>query len=148
VDIVENIYVGNITMSNASDGARIKTWPAHGVMSGVGEGGGGSGRVSNITYEGMKLSKVDWAVQITQCYGLKDRVECKAAPSKVTIKDVFISGFTGTTSGRNGDRIASLACSSESSCSNIQLKDISVTSPKGGNLVRCSNANPIGIKCA
>ena len=38
-------------MHNASDGARIKVWPnAPSAMSGDLQGGGGSGRVKNVTY--------------------------------------------------------------------------------------------------
>jgi galacturan 1,4-alpha-galacturonidase len=50
-DIIENIYVYNISMSSATDGARIKIWP--GVPPGtVGStAGGGVGRVQNVTYE-------------------------------------------------------------------------------------------------
>lgn len=50
-DIVENIFVSEISMHNASDGARIKVWPnAPSAMSGDLQGGGGSGRVKNVTY--------------------------------------------------------------------------------------------------
>lgn len=51
-DIVENVTVYNISMSNASDGARIKVWP--GIESSEGallDGGGGSGYVKNVTYD-------------------------------------------------------------------------------------------------
>jgi galacturan 1,4-alpha-galacturonidase len=60
VDIVEDIYVANITMSNASDGARIKVWPGinSNFQPGL-SGGGGTGRVKNITYVGMKNTKND-----------------------------------------------------------------------------------------
>lgn len=96
VDIVKNIYVScilsssnpmfiqsnaekvyNISMSNASDGARIKVWPGiSSAMSGDLQGGGGSGAVSNITYDGMVVSNVDYAIQITQCYGQKNITLC------------------------------------------------------------------------
>ena len=50
-DIVENIFVSNISMHNASDGARIKVWPnSPSALSGDLQGGGGSGRVRNVTY--------------------------------------------------------------------------------------------------
>ncbi|KNG47716.1 glycoside hydrolase family 28 protein [Stemphylium lycopersici] len=73
VDIVENIYVYNISMSNASDGARIKVWPgASSALSGDLQGGGGGGAVRNITYDGMIIDNVDYAIEITQCYGQKN----------------------------------------------------------------------------
>lgn len=64
-------------MSNASDGARIKVWPgASAALSGDLQGGGGSGEVRNITYDGMVLSNVDYAIEITQCYGQKNETLC------------------------------------------------------------------------
>lgn len=62
--------VYNISMSNASDGARIKVWPgASAALPGDLQGGGGGGAVQNITYDGMVLSNVDYPIEITQCYG-------------------------------------------------------------------------------
>jgi galacturan 1,4-alpha-galacturonidase len=51
VDIAENIYIYNISMTNATDGARIKIWP--GVAAGTtgSTAGGGTGYVRNITYD-------------------------------------------------------------------------------------------------
>ena len=78
-------------MSNASDGARIKVWPgASAALSGDLQGGGGLGAVSNITYDGMKISNVDYAIEITQCYGQKNLTLCNQFPSKLTISDVTI----------------------------------------------------------
>src|SRR5690349_19232174 len=62
IDIVENIYVTNISMYNASDGARIKVWPGvPAALSGDLQGGGGSGIVKNVTYDGMLIENVDYA---------------------------------------------------------------------------------------
>jgi galacturan 1,4-alpha-galacturonidase len=137
VDIVENVSVYNISMSNASNGARIKTWAGHGQMSGVGSGGGGSGRVNNVTFDKFHVSGVDSAIMITQCYGEKDAAKCKADPSKVTISNILLKDFSGTAKGKNG-AIGSIECSTPSSCKNIQLKDIRVS----GGKVSCSN-----VKC-
>lgn len=51
IDIVEDLLIYNITLSNGTDAARIKVWP--GVAPGtVGStAGGGVGRVRNVTYE-------------------------------------------------------------------------------------------------
>ncbi|KAG8163510.1 hypothetical protein KVR01_006807 [Diaporthe batatas] len=77
-DIVEDVYVANVSMSNASDGARIKVWPnVASALSGDLQGGGGSGRVNNITFDGMAISNVDYAIEITQCYG---QSQCHPSP--------------------------------------------------------------------
>jgi galacturan 1,4-alpha-galacturonidase len=135
-DVVENVYVYNTTMSNASNGARIKTWAGHGQMNGVGSGGGGSGRVNNVTYDKFHVSGVDSAIMITQCYGEKDAAKCKADPSKVSISNILMQGFSGSSKGKVG----SIECSTSSSCKNIQLKDIHVS---GGKL-SCSGVKVSG----
>jgi galacturan 1,4-alpha-galacturonidase len=139
VDIVENVYVYNISMSNASNGARIKTWAGHGNMNGVGSGGGGSGRVNNVTFEKFRVSGVESAIMITQCYGEKDAAKCRADPSKVSISNIVIKDFTGSAKGKNG-AIGSIECASPSLCKNISLQDIRV----GGGRVTCSNVKVSG----
>jgi galacturan 1,4-alpha-galacturonidase len=66
------------------DMARIKVWP--GVASAMSEdlqGGGGLGSVSNITYEDMYIENVDWAIEITQCYGQKNMTLCNEYPVRL-----------------------------------------------------------------
>ncbi|KAL4880405.1 pectin lyase fold/virulence factor [Aspergillus karnatakaensis] len=50
VDLVEDIYVYNITMANAGNFARIKVW-AGAEASADGLSGGGTGAVRNVTYD-------------------------------------------------------------------------------------------------
>ncbi|KAE9980196.1 hypothetical protein BLS_007011 [Venturia inaequalis] len=126
VDIVENVIAYNITMNNASNGARIKSWAGHGTMSGVGSGGGGSGRVNNITFEKFKVSGVVSAITVTQCYGEKDPAACAADPSKVTISNVLIKDFTGSAKGKKG-AIGTIQCSTPTSLSRDLLKATSPT---------------------
>lgn len=96
VDIVENLYIRNITLRNGSDAARIKVWP--GVAPGTvgSEAGGGVGRVRNIKYESIRslnnesrkpkysnchiLNYCADAIALTQCYGVKDQALCDANP--------------------------------------------------------------------
>jgi polygalacturonase len=81
IDIVENILVRNISMYNSSEGARIKVWPdAFNEKSANLKGGGGSGSVRNVTYDGMWLDNVDYGITITQCYGQDDEEECFKHP--------------------------------------------------------------------
>ncbi|KAH9862737.1 Exopolygalacturonase [Plenodomus biglobosus] len=144
VDIVENIYVYNISMSDASDGARIKVWPgASAALSGDLQGGGGSGAVRNITYDTMAISNVDYAIEITQCYGQKNLTLCNQFPSKLTISDISIKNFKGTTSKKYDPRIGYLVCSSPTVCSNIKLENIDVKSPSGTNLYTCGSITGI-----
>ena len=63
------------------DGARIKVWP--GVSSELStdlQGGGGFGSVKNITYDTMTINNVDYAIEVTQCYGQKILTLCNEYP--------------------------------------------------------------------
>lgn len=80
-DIVENLHIYNISMSNASDGARIKVWP--GIETDFQEnlnGGGGLGYVRNVTYDMFYHDNNDRAITITQCYGQKNQTLCNEFP--------------------------------------------------------------------
>ncbi|KAL1594568.1 hypothetical protein SLS60_010329 [Paraconiothyrium brasiliense] len=111
-DIVENLYVYNITMTNASDFARIKVWP--GVQSSFQEllnGGGGLGYVRNVTYDTLHSINNDRAITITQCYGQKNQTLCQEFPANLTIEDVTIKNVWGTTSVSADPEAGTLICS-------------------------------------
>lgn len=91
-DIVENVYVYNISMANASDGARIKVWP--GVYTNFQDnlnGGGGSGYVKNVTYDGLFNTNNDYAIELTQCYGQKNLTLCNQYPVSTQSSDLLIT---------------------------------------------------------
>ncbi|KAK3329175.1 exopolygalacturonase [Apodospora peruviana] len=139
-DIVESLMISNITMRDASDGARIKVWPnTPSAMSADLQGGGGSGRVSNITYEDMRVKNVDYAIEITQCYGQKNLSLCQQFPSELVIEDIVFKRFSGTTASKYEPLIAAFACSSDKVCGNITATDIKVKSPKGKRQAYCLN---------
>jgi galacturan 1,4-alpha-galacturonidase len=80
-DIVENVYVYNTSMSDASDGARIKIWPGINTPFQPSlSGGGGSGYVRNVTYENFENANNDWAIELTQCYGQSNQTICNMYP--------------------------------------------------------------------
>lgn len=138
-------------MSNASDGARIKVWPGSAsALSGDLQGGGGLGRVNNITYDTMTLSNVDYAVEITQCYGQKNLTLCNEHPANLTISNVLVKNFAGTTSDKYDPLVGYLVCSSETACSNITLEGIDVESPSGTNLFTCDNVDEatLSVNCS
>lgn len=125
-------------MSHAQNGARIKVWPdTPSSESADLQGGGGTGAVHNVTYDTMRVKDVDYAIQITQCYGQDNTTLCDANPSKLTVSDVVMQDFFGTTSGKYGDVVGSLVCSSPKVCSGITVKDIHVSSPGGKDEFVC-----------
>ncbi|RAL16148.1 putative extracellular exo-polygalacturonase [Aspergillus homomorphus CBS 101889] len=150
VDIVQDILVYNISMYNASDMARIKVWP--GVSSALSEdlqGGGGSGRVQNVTYDTAYIDNVDWAIEVTQCYGQKNLTLCNEFPSSLTISDIWFKNFRGKTSGKKNPYVGTLVCSSPEVCSNIYTENINVVSTKNTNDFVCNNVDTstLGVNC-
>ncbi|RYP62299.1 hypothetical protein DL769_007354 [Monosporascus sp. CRB-8-3] len=141
VDIVEDLYIYNITMADASDGARIKVWP--GVESDFQEnlnGGGGLGRVRNVTYDIFHHNNNDRAITITQCYGQKNQTLCAEFPANLTIEDITMKNFDGVTSAKLDPQAGSLVCSAPDRCSNIRAENIAVTVPSGETPVyECHN---------
>lgn len=139
-------------MTNASDMARIKVWPGSAAeLSGDLQGGGGTGYVRNITYSTMTIDAVDYAIQITQCYGQSNLTLCNEYPSALTISDVVIEDMVGETSSEYAPYSGYVVCSSESACSNISVSDIDVRSPNGTvDLFYCGNVDETlleGITC-
>ena len=119
-------------MSNATDGARIKVWPGSPAeLSGDLQGGGGTGHVTNIKYEKYQITNVDYAIEITQCYGQSNLTLCNEFPSNLTISDVTMTNFKGTTSTKYEPISGYVVCSSPDTCSDITLKDIHVVAPDG-----------------
>ncbi|CAH0050681.1 unnamed protein product [Clonostachys solani] len=142
-DIVEDLHIFNISMSNASDGARIKVWP--GIETDFQSdlnGGGGLGRVKNVTYDTFYHYNNDRAITITQCYGQSNQTLCNEFPANLTIDDITMKNFWGVTSSKYDPEAGTLVCSAADRCSNINLHNITVTVPSGEPPVyECSNVD-------
>lgn len=143
-DIVENIYVHNVSFIDRSDGThtqngvRLKTWPG---------GQYGYGKVHNITYDDIKISGVDKPIVVDTCY-MNTASYCSEHPSLVNMTEVYIRNVSGESSGANGNSVASLICSPSATCE-LHLADIQLTVPSGGDpIFNCTNVNAdAGIPC-
>jgi galacturan 1,4-alpha-galacturonidase len=135
-------------MNNAANGARIKVWPGlPSELSADLQGGGGTGAVNNITYEKFVVNNVDYALEITQCYGQSNLTLCNEYPSNLTISNVLMKDFTGTTSTKFNPISGYLVCSSPTVCNNIIVEDIDVVSPADAvNEFKCTNIPLTGIQ--
>ncbi|KAF8836104.1 glycoside hydrolase family 28 protein [Paxillus ammoniavirescens] len=133
-DIVANIYANNISMNNAQNGARIKVFG--GSPDPNSTAGGGTGYVQNITFENFYVNNVDYPIYLNQCYSTPANV-CAEYPSKLVISDVHYINVHGTSSGKEGDLVAELECSSE--CYDITATGTNLTSPKGPAVYYCQN---------
>ncbi|KAK0469205.1 glycoside hydrolase family 28 protein [Desarmillaria tabescens] len=94
----------------------------------------GSGIVKNITFVDFEVSDVDSPIVIDQCYFSED--ECDGYPSNTYIQDVYFTNVYGTGSKST---VASLVCSPDGRCENINVNDLSLTAEKGTTTYECSN---------
>lgn len=119
-------------------------------MSGDLQGGGGAGRVNNITYDTFLIDNVDYAIEVDQCYGQSNITLCDEFPSLLTITNIDFNNFKGTTSKKYQPEIGAFACSSPAVCSGITASSINVMSPSGGKLAYCQNVNPatLDVTCS
>ncbi|KAF2151660.1 glycoside hydrolase family 28 protein [Myriangium duriaei CBS 260.36] len=153
-DIVQDVLVYNITLTNVTDGARIKVWPGSAAaLSGDLQGGGGSGMVKNIVYDTLTVNNADYAIEVTQCYGQKNVTLCDQYPSSLTISDVTIKNVHGTASAKYKGISGYVRCSSPNVCSAIELDNINVKSLATNgttDLFTCGNVDQSllhGITC-
>lgn len=109
-------------------------------------GGGGIGRVNNVVFEEMKVSDVEWAVLITQCYAQKDPAKCHANPTRLALSNIIIRDVSGTTSKKHDPLVGSLICGDPEICQNIQVSNINVRAPSGGRPFECRNIDNNGLK--
>ncbi|TFK50935.1 pectin lyase-like protein [Heliocybe sulcata] len=135
-DIVANVTSINVRMANAENGARIKAFAGPDV---------GSGLVKNITFQNFTEANVDYPVVIDQCY-MTAANACAAYPSNTYIEDIWFTGISGTSSGNEKSLVASLDCSPDSRCSNINVDNLDLAPPaKYGNATYgCQNVNITG----
>ncbi|RSH95621.1 hypothetical protein EHS25_000713 [Saitozyma podzolica] len=134
-DIVANVFVRNITMSNAQNGARIKVFGGSNDTHSV--SGGGSGYVKNITFQDFTNNNVDNPIYLTQCYSSSTQ-QCQQFPATLQISEVHYIDVTGTASGlvANGT-VATLECSAE--CYNITATGTHLTPKNGTAKYLCAN---------
>ncbi|KAH7098845.1 pectin lyase fold/virulence factor [Auriculariales sp. MPI-PUGE-AT-0066] len=118
LDIVEDIYVNNVTIQNSENGPRIKTW---------GGAGRGYGRVNQVVFSNFEHINNDSPVTIDNCYKTSPD-DCLATPSLMTISNVYFTNQKGTSSGKYGNAAIALVCS-VGKCSNIHLDNISLKAP-------------------
>ncbi|KAJ7594964.1 glycoside hydrolase family 28 protein [Mycena floridula] len=130
-DIVENVTSSNVKMSNAQNGARIKAWAGANV---------GSGIVKNITFNNFVVNNVDSPLTVDSCY-MTNATACTQFPSNTLIQDVFFNNITGTSSG---SLVASVSCSPDGRCSDINVNDFEVKAGSGTAKYTCQNVQILG----
>ncbi|ESK87749.1 exopolygalacturonase [Moniliophthora roreri MCA 2997] len=117
-DIVQNIYVNNVTIENSENGPRIKTWAG---------ANRGYGNVDQVVFSNFQHLNNDSPLTIDNCYKT-NADECLANPSNVTVSNIYFNNQYGTASGKFGGIGAAMVCST-GRCSNIHINNLNVTAP-------------------
>lgn len=139
---VQDVLIENVWMLNGQHGARLKTWAGPDV---------GYGFINNVTFRNVWNANNEFSAFIDSCYFNIDSETCAQYPSGMNITNILFQNFTGTTSGKYGNAVASLTCSTnpDAVCENIRFENFDVTSPCGGKpVVICDGiTGDIGIEC-
>ncbi|TYJ46745.1 hypothetical protein E1A91_A02G139800v1 [Gossypium mustelinum] len=126
---VDGVTVKNCTMTNTSNGVRIKTWP-----------GAEPGTCSNIHFEDITVTNVSSPIVIDQKYCPWNK--CKInEESKVKQSNISFKNIHGTSARPEAVKII---CSATLPCENVELADIEIThsGPTGPAVSQCSNVKP------
>lgn len=115
---VHNVTVRDSLIRLSSNGVRIKTWQ------------GGSGSVSGVTFDNIRMEEVRNPIIIDQFYCLGQG--CNNQSSAVIVTDIIYSNLKGTYDVRSPPM--HFACSDAVPCSNITLADIELL-PSVGEMV-------------
>ncbi|TYG52530.1 hypothetical protein ES288_D09G035600v1 [Gossypium darwinii] len=125
----EGVKVTNCTITNTSNGARIKTWP-----------GESPGIVSDVHFEDIIVNNVSSPILIDQKYYPWSK--CKInEESKVKLSNISFKNIRGTSALPEAVKFI---CSGSSPCQNVELADIDImhTGPEPATS-QCLNVKPI-----
>ncbi|RSL50011.1 hypothetical protein CEP54_012162 [Fusarium duplospermum] len=138
---VKDVVIENVWMLNGQHGARLKTWAGPDV---------GYGFIDNVTFRNFWGGNNEYTAFIDSCYFNIDEATCAKYPSQMNITNILFENFTGYSSGKYGDAIARLTCSSNPNavCENIKFKNFDIKTPCGGKpVVICDGVSDIGMDC-
>ena len=115
---VSNITVRNAVIRHSANGVRIKTWQ------------GGSGSVSAVRFENVRMDAVRNPIIIDQYYCLTK--SCENATTAVFVSDITYAGIRGTYDVR-GPPIH-FGCSDAVPCTNITLSGVELLPASGDTI--------------
>ena len=115
---VSNISVRNAVIKESDNGLRIKTWQ------------GGTGSVTDISFENIQMDNVLNCIIIDQYYCLAKA--CLNETSAVHVSDISYTNIKGTYDVRRPP--IHFACSDTVACTNIKLSEVELL-PQEGELI-------------
>ncbi|PWZ12201.1 Polygalacturonase [Zea mays] len=116
---VANVTVRNAVIRHSDNGVRIKTWQ------------GGSGAVSSVSFENVRMDAVRNPIIIDQYYCLSK--SCDNATSAVFVSGVSYAGIRGTYDPRTTP--IHFGCSDAVPCTNITLSDVELLPASGDSTI-------------
>ncbi|KIJ37292.1 glycoside hydrolase family 28 protein [Sphaerobolus stellatus SS14] len=144
-DIVQNVWVENVVMANAQNGARIKVFGGNPSPTSTAGGGTGFAKSSRHLHQ-FHAENVDNLILIDQCYMTAANV-CAEFPSTLIISDVHYDHVFGTASKASKGVVVSLTCSDV--CQDITAIDTQLTAPSFPNVTYvCSNIASMKQVCS
>lgn len=129
---VVGVTVKNCTLTNTTNGARIKTWPDSPGVS----------LAWDILFQDIIMVNVKNPILIDQNYCDKGKSCKQQVPSKVQISDVRFKNIKGSSSSPVA---VNLECSQSAPCRNVELSDIDIiySGDKNDPLTsKCFNVKP------
>ncbi|CAL4976677.1 unnamed protein product [Urochloa decumbens] len=112
---VSNVTVRNAVIRHSDNGVRIKTWQ------------GGSGSVSEVSFQDVRMEAVRNPIIIDQYYCLSK--SCQNATTAVFVSGVSYAGIRGTYDARSAP--IHFGCSDAVPCTNITLADVELLPASG-----------------
>ncbi|MCL7040089.1 hypothetical protein MKW94_028978 [Papaver nudicaule] len=110
---VRGVTVTNCTITGASNGVRIKTWPKSPASE-----------ASNFIFDDIIMDNVRNPINIDQIYCPDGDSSCaKMDPSMVKISDVTFNNIRGTSQSRNAIRIV---CSKGVPCEDVRIGEVNL----------------------
>lgn len=156
-DYIVNVTATNISVSQdvdpvvggavVSGGAYFKSWVGKGEGEPPQGGGGGTGRVSNVTFSGLSTHNTSQAVYINKCYFKVSDQANYCDTSTLEFGNLRFEDVSGTVNGKVG---IALNCSAAAPCANIDLADVHLTNAatNASTNVTCVNTvNVTGVTC-
>lgn len=156
-DYILNVTASNITVSqdinprtggaSVSGGAYFKSWVGKEEGEPPQGGGGGTGRVSNVSFTGLTTHNTSQAVYINKCYFKVPDQSNYCDTSTLEFANLSFADVKGTVNGKVG---VALNCSAAAPCENIRFADVALTNLGTGKPVNgtCVNAQGVeGLVC-